>query len=222
MKIINLIKLHNIKKTYGKGDGIVNALNGVTLTINKGEMIAIMGTSGSGKSTLLNILGCLDERTSGDYFLNGRNITEYDNLSLLRNKTFGFIVQYFALIDDYTVYENVLIPLEYSNIKRSLKKEKIMQMLKNFKIEDKVNKLPRELSGGQCQRVAIARALINDPEIILADEPTGALDKKTSLEIMSVFKQLNEMGKTIIIVTHDVNIADNCKRIINLEDGIVI
>lgn len=218
---MSLIELINIKKVYGKNDYAVCALNGISLTINKGDMIAIMGTSGSGKSTLLNILGCLDKSTEGEYILNGRNITSYNNneLASIRNNNFGFVVQYFALIDDYSVLENVIIPLEYSKINKKQKKEKVIKLLERLGLENKINRLPKELSGGQNQRVALARALINNPEIILADEPTGALDKKTSQEILSILKKLNEEGKTIIIVTHDENIAKQCHKIIKIEDG---
>lgn len=221
---MSLIKLVNIKKIYGKNDSAFCALHGISTTINKGDMIAIMGTSGSGKSTLLNIIGCLDKSTDGEYILNDKNINCYSNneLALLRNKTFGFIVQYFALIDDYSVLENVIIPLEYSKASKKEKRETVVEFLKVLGIEDKIDRLPRELSGGQNQRVAIARAIVNNPEIILADEPTGALDRKTSQEIMSILKKLNEIGKTIIIVTHDENIANQCNRILKIEDGKII
>lgn len=221
---MSLIKLVNIKKIYGKNDSAFCAVNGISTTINRGDMIAIMGTSGSGKSTLLNIIGCLDKSTDGEYILNDKNINSYSNneLALLRNKTFGFIVQYFALIDDYSVLENVIIPLEYSKASKKEKRETVVEFLKVLGIEDKIDRLPRELSGGQNQRVAIARAIVNNPEIILADEPTGALDRKTSQEIMSILKKLNEIGKTIIIVTHDENIANQCNRILKIEDGKII
>lgn len=221
---MSLIKLVNIKKIYGKNDSALCAVDGISTTINRGDMIAIMGTSGSGKSTLLNIIGCLDKSTDGEYILNNKNINSYNNneLALLRNKTFGFIVQYFALIDDYSVLENVIIPLEYSKASKREKRETVVQFLKELGIEDKIDRLPRELSGGQNQRVAIARAIVNNPEIILADEPTGALDRKTSQEIMSILKKLNEIGKTIIIVTHDENIANQCNRILKIEDGKII
>lgn len=218
---MSLISLKHIKKIYGSGDSTVSALNDVSLNIEKGAMIAVMGTSGSGKSTLLNIIGCLDRCTSGEYILNGKNIYNYSSKELanLRNKMFGFIVQYFALIDDYSVYENVVIPLEYAKVSRKEKKERVKNLLMKLGVEDKIDKLPSQLSGGQNQRVAIARALINEPEIILADEPTGALDRKTSAEIMSILKKLNEEGKTVIVITHDEEIAKKCKQIIRIEDG---
>jgi putative ABC transport system ATP-binding protein len=220
---VSLINLDNIIKIYGKEDSEVLALKGIHLSIQKGEMIAIMGTSGSGKSTLLNIIGCLDRSTSGDYFLNNKNIESYSNkeLVMLRNKMFGFVVQYFALIEDYSVYENVVIPLEYAKVNKKQKKERVIKILKELGVGEKIDKFPSELSGGQNQRVAIARALVNEPEIILADEPTGALDNKTSQEIMSILRKLNENGKTIIIVTHDENIANQCDRILKIEDGII-
>lgn len=221
---MSLISLKHIKKIYGSGDSTVSALNDVSLNIEKGAMIAVMGTSGSGKSTLLNIIGCLDRCTSGEYILNGKNIYNYSSKELanLRNKMFGFIVQYFALIDDYSVYENVVIPLEYAKVSRKEKKERVKNLLMKLGVEDKIDKLPSQLSGGQNQRVAIARALINEPEIILADEPTGALDRKTSAEIMSILKKLNEEGKTVIVITHDEEIAKKCKQIIRIEDGKII
>lgn len=219
---MEILKLGNICKTFGKGDSCVQALKGVNLTINKGEMIAIIGTSGSGKSTLLNILGTLERPSSGKYFINGRDVSEFKEkeLASIRNKTFGFVVQNFALIKGFTVYENVEIPLEYN--KKSNKKEsdvKIKDKLTKLKIRDKIYNKPGELSGGQCQRVAIARALVNDCEIILVDEPTGSLDKKTGKEVVDIFKDLNKEGKTVIIVTHDISIANQCERIIRIEDG---
>lgn len=219
---MEILKLENICKTFGKGDSCVQALKGVNLTINKGEMIAIIGTSGSGKSTLLNILGTLERPSSGKYFINGRDVSEFKEkeLASIRNKTFGFVVQNFALIKGFTVYENVEIPLEYN--KKSNKKEsdvKIKEKLTKLKIRDKIYNKPGELSGGQCQRVAIARALVNDCEIILVDEPTGSLDKKTGKEVVDIFKDLNKEGKTVIIVTHDISIANQCERIIRIEDG---
>lgn len=221
---MDLINLKNISKTYGKNDARVEALKEINLTVASGEMLCIMGASGSGKSTLLNIIGCLDKTSSGEYFLKQENINKYSTkgLAKIRNKTFGFVVQYFGLLDDYTVYENIQIPLEYSKTPRKKRKILIENMLDKLKIKDKSNKTPTELSGGQNQRVAIARALINNPDIILADEPTGALDRKTSEEVMDIFKKLNEDGKTIIIVTHDEKIASKCRRIVTLDDGKII
>lgn len=222
--MLEFIRLKSVIRKYGNNENIVNALNGVDLSINKGELIAIMGPSGSGKSTLLNILGCLDVANSGDYFLEDTDITKLSKKQLanIRNSKFGFVVQTFALLEDYTVFENVKIPLDYNCVKVKNKKNKIREVLKQLNIEDKINKYPAELSGGQCQRVAIARALVNNPDIILADEPTGALDKELGQQVMDIFKAINNAGKTVIIVTHDINIASQCNRILNIADGIFI
>lgn len=218
-----LINLKNISKKFGAKDTEVTALRDVSIKINEGEIIAIVGTSGSGKSTLLNIIGTLDRQTTGEYILKNKNLDELNehDLAKLRNKSFGFVVQNFALINDYTVYENIEIPLVYGKVKSSERRKIINQVLTKLDIQEKINKKPTELSGGQCQRVAIARAIVNDPQIILADEPTGALDKKTGEQVMKIFKALNKEGKTIIIVTHDPRIASQCNRIINIEDGMI-
>lgn len=216
-----MIELKNIIKTYGVLEAKVCALNNVNIKIEKGEFVAIVGPSGSGKSTLLNILGGIDSSSSGEYYLNSRKISDLSgkNMASLRNEEFGFVLQYFGLINDYTIYENVALPLKYSKKKIRKKKELVREMLKKLSIENKENAYPTELSGGQCQRVAIARALINNPNIILADEPTGALDKETGIQIMEILKNLNEEGKTVIIVSHDENIYSKCNRIIKIEDG---
>ncbi|EJT5924732.1 ABC transporter ATP-binding protein [Clostridium perfringens] len=221
---MDLIKLRSVVRTYGKGENIVHALRNINLSIKSGEFVAIMGPSGSGKTTLLNILGCLDSADSGSYELEGREITDTSEkeLAKIRNANLGFVVQSFELLNDYTVYENIKIPLEYSDKKIKNKKEKVMGILKELDLLDKLNKYPTELSGGQCQRIAIARALINEPKIILADEPTGALDKRTGNEVMNIFKDINKGGTTIILVTHDINIASQCHRIINIEDGFIV
>lgn len=218
---MGLIELKNINKVYGKNESEINALKNINLTIETGDFIAIMGRSGSGKSTLLNILGLLDKASDGEYLFNGVSINNYSKkeIALLRNKDFGFIVQYFALVDDYTVEENIRIPLDYSKKTRKEKKSRINEVLKQLQIEDKEKKYPKELSGGQCQRVAIARALVNNPSIILADEPTGALDTVTADIVMDILKELNDNGKTIIIVTHDKNVAEKCKKILYVENG---
>lgn len=222
---MELIKLEKVSKIYGQGEKEVKALREGNLTINKGELIAIMGVSGSGKTTLLNVLGCLDNLTEGKYYLerNDIGVLEDKELSALRNKMFGFVVQDFALINEYSVYQNMRIPLDYSDVsmKGKEKKEKVRVIADSLGIEDKLNRKPTELSGGQKQRVAIGRAIINSPEVILADEPTGALDSMTGNEIFSILKELNDGGKTIIIVTHDLNLAKKCQRIINIEDGII-
>ena len=219
-----MIELKNVIKTYGNGEAKVHALNNINIKIERGEFIDIVGPSGSGKSTLLNILGGIDTLSSGTYYLNSKEISSLSskNMAHLRNDEFGFILQYFGLINDYTVYENVALPLKYSKKKIKNKKELVREMLRKLSIENKENSYPTELSGGQCQRVAIARALINNPNIILADEPTGALDKKTGIQIMEILKQLNEEGKTVIIVSHDENIYSKCNRIIRIEDGNII
>lgn len=221
---MEIIKLNRINKIYSSKQNKVNALNNISLNINKGELLAIVGPSGSGKSTLLNIIGTLDKITDGEYFLKDHQVEKLNvcELSKIRNKTFGFVVQHFALISDYTVFENIEIPLEYAKVKYKDRKKIINDILLKLKLNDKVNKSIKELSGGECQRVAIARAIANDSEIILADEPTGALDQKNGQDVMNIFKDLNREGKTVIIVTHDSKIADQCDRIVKIEDGIII
>lgn len=215
------IILNEVCKVY-KGKGYeVPALQNINLYIENGEMLGIMGPSGSGKSTLLNILGCIDAVTSGEYILNGKEITKYTKKekASLRNKQFGFILQDFALLENYSVQYNIELPMMYSGISKKDRTKKSRELMNTLGILDKSKMYPNILSGGQRQRVAIARALSNDANIILSDEPTGALDSKTSQEIMKLFHQINEMGKTIIIVTHDKMIADNCTRVINIIDG---
>lgn len=216
-----LIEIKSLNKTFGKNNSKTIALKDVNLKINKGELVAIVGTSGSGKSTLLNIIGTLDSPSSGEYLLNSKNISNLTQkeLAKIRNMTFGFVVQYFALINDYTVSENIEIPLEYSKVKSNEREKRISEVLKKLGILDKAKKKPKELSGGQQQRVAIARALINNPDVILADEPTGALDSKTSQQVIDILKELNKEGKTVIIVTHDNKIAMQCQRVLTIEDG---
>lgn len=220
-----LIKLENATKVYGKGDKEVQALKKVNITINKGELVAIMGVSGSGKTTLLNILGCLDNLTNGKYYLEKSDIASFSDIELssLRNKMFGFIVQDFALINEYNVFQNMRIPLDYAKplLKSKEKKGRVKEVAADLGIIDKLYRKPTELSGGQKQRVAIGRAIINYPEVILADEPTGSLDKTTGDEIFSILNELNTLGKTIIIVTHDFNLANKCQRIIYIEDGVI-
>lgn len=216
-----LIEIKSLNKTFGKNNSKTIALKDVNLKINKGELVAIVGTSGSGKSTLLNIIGTLDSPSSGEYLLNSKNISNLTEkeLAKIRNMTFGFVVQYFALINDYTVSENIEIPLEYSKVKSNERERRISEVLKKLGILDKAKKKPKELSGGQQQRVAIARALINNPDVILADEPTEALDSKTSQQVIDILKELNKEGKTVIIVTHDNKIAMQCQRVLTIEDG---
>jgi putative ABC transport system ATP-binding protein len=221
----SIIQLKGIKKVYGKGDSAVNALNSVNIDIGKGEMLAIMGPSGSGKSTLLNIIGLLDDATAGIYVLNNTTVNKMSlsDKALLRNSTFGFVVQDFALIEKYTVEQNVEIPFAYlkEKISKREKNERLRNVLVKLGIEDKRYELACDLSGGQRQRVAIARAIINNPEIILADEPTGALDSVTANEIINVLKELNKSGKTVIVITHDKDIATNCNKVINIKDGMM-
>ncbi len=221
---MSYINFSNLTKQFGEGEAKVMALRGIDLDIKKGEMVAIMGASGSGKSTMLNVIGTLDHQTEGEYLFDGKKMNTFKNseLAKIRNRHFGFVVQHFALINDYTVYENIEIPLEYAGIKRAERKERIKKVLEKLEISEKVNKRPTQLSGGQCQRVAIARALVSNPEVILADEPTGALDQKTGQQVIDIFKKLNEEGKTIIIVTHDSHIAEQCGRIIKIEDGVIV
>ena len=220
---MTILKVNNLSKTFSSKENEVQALKSVNLEINHGDFIAIIGTSGSGKSTLLNILGLLDTQTSGEYFIEGINTKTLKDkeLASLRNKTFGFIVQHFALIKDFSVYDNIEIPLEYEKVKKKLRKEKIELVLNKVGLKDKINTKSGNLSGGQSQRVAIARALVNEPAVILADEPTGALDSNTTEEIMSIFENLNKDGHTIVIITHDMDIASRCQRIISIEDGVL-
>jgi len=215
------IILKNVIKKYGKGQAEFNALNGISLKIKDGEMLAIMGQSGSGKSTLLNILGFIDKASLGEYYFNGENVSDLDEYELAeyRNKKIGFVFQYFALLNDYTVYENIELPLLKRKLSKKDRKTIIEEYLNKFGILDQKNKRPQEISGGQQQRTAIIRALVTNPSYILADEPTGALDKKTGESIMEMLKEINIAGKTIIIVTHDSNIASLCDRIVNIEDG---
>ena len=203
------------------GDIVINALNGVSIDIYKGEMLSVTGQSGSGKSTLMNIIGCLDTPTSGYIEIDGKrtsNLNEKE-LSIIRGKKIGFVFQQYNLISYLNVLENVALPLIYQHVEESERKKRAKEVLDRVGLSNRLNHLPRELSGGQKQRTAIARSLIANPSIILADEPTGALDSKTGLEIMDLFKQLNQNGTTILIVTHDNDIAHMCERTIKLKDG---
>ena len=219
-----MLTINQLHKSYPIGDSSLHVLKGIDLSIQAGEMVSIMGSSGSGKSTLLNIIGMLDEADSGDYILDGlpiKNLTE-KKAAVYRNKFLGFIFQSFNLINYKTAIENVALPLYYQGLKRKERIEKAMFHLEKVGLANWAKHLPKELSGGQNQRVAIARALAADPKLLLADEPTGALDTKTSYEIMEFLQQLNDEGKTILIVTHEEDIADMTKRIVRLRDGVIM
>lgn len=216
-----IIELHNIKKEYKIGHEEIHALNGVSLNIFKNEYVALMGPSGSGKSTLMNMLGCLDSPTSGEYILNGIAVAKMsDNeLAEVRNKQIGFVFQTFNLLPRSTTLENVMLPLVYSGIDKKQRIEMAKKVLEQVGLGNRMEHKPNELSGGQRQRVAIARALVNNPAIILADEPTGNLDSKTSIEIMGLFEEIHKNGNTIILVTHEEDIAMHAHRIVRLKDG---
>lgn len=220
--IKNVVEVHNLIKTYQTGDTSFNALNNVSLTVKKGEFVAIMGASGSGKSTFMNQIGCLDKPTSGKYFLDGIDVSTMssDELAVIRNRKLGFVFQGFNLISRTTALDNVQLPMIYAGIKESERIERARAALKIVGLEKRENHLPNQMSGGQQQRVAIARAIVNDAPIILADEPTGNLDTKTSIEVMEFFVNLNEKhGKTIVLVTHEPDIAEYCKRVVKFKDG---
>ena len=218
-----IIHLQNIQKSYFMGKMELKVLRGISLDIFKNEYVALMGPSGSGKSTLMNILGCLDTPTAGTYILNQQDVSKMmDNeLAEIRNKEIGFVFQQFNLLPRLTALENIALPLVYSGMNRKQRTEKAKQVMELVKLSDRSHHKPNELSGGQCQRVAIARALVNDPSIILADEPTGNLDTSTSEEIMEIFEEIHSGGNTVVLVTHEVDIANHARRIIRLRDGII-
>lgn len=219
----DIITLNNIRKNYYLGKEPVPVLKGIELSIAKNEYVALMGPSGSGKSTLMNILGCLDSPTSGQYILNGKDVSrmEDDELATVRNVEIGFVFQQFNLQPRLSAYENVAVPLIYAGIGKKERNERAHEMLRQVGLGDRAHHKPNELSGGQCQRVAIARALINTPSLILADEPTGNLDSKTSIEIMELFGSIQAAGNTVILVTHEEDIAEHAKRIVRIKDGVV-
>lgn len=219
-----VIRVTGLGKSYLTAAGLFPALKGVDLTINRGEFVAIMGPSGSGKSTFMNLLGCLDTPSSGEYFLVERNVAHMpgDELAVLRNRTIGFVFQGFNLLPRMTLEDNVALPLVYSGIEREARREKARQMLTRVGLDGYAQSLPARISGGQQQRVAIARALINSPRLILADEPTGNLDSHTSEEIMALFEQLNAEGITIVLVTHEPDIAAHARRQVRFLDGFIV
>ena len=219
-----MITLRNLTRHYGDGDARVTALAGVSLDIERNEFVAIMGASGSGKSTLMNILGCLDQQSSGDYLLDGRAIGSFsdDDLSSLRNQHIGFIFQTFHLLPRLSAMRNVMLPLRYGQVDEVIAKERARTMLERVGLGHRLEHKPFEMSGGQRQRVAIARALINNPKVIFADEPTGNLDSKTSLEILELLKELHREGQTIVMVTHEAEIAEHAQRVIRMSDGVVV
>jgi putative ABC transport system ATP-binding protein len=218
-----IIHLESIRKNYFLGKHVIEVLKGISLDIAKNEYVALMGPSGSGKSTLMNILGCLDTPTSGTYVLNGQDVSKMtDNaLAEVRNKEIGFVFQQFNLLPRLTAVENVALPLVYAGVPKKQRTQKALEVLEKVNLADRSHHKPNEMSGGQNQRVAIARALVNDPSIILADEPTGNLDSKTSHEIMDIFGKIHSGGNTVVLVTHEEDIANHAHRIIRLRDGVI-
>ena len=220
---MKIIETNDISKRYVMGSEVIQALKSVTISVNKGEYVAFMGPSGSGKSTLMNIIGCLDTPSTGRYILNNKDVSDMteSELAEIRNKEIGFVFQTFNLLPRMSSLDNVALPLIYAGLSKSDRTEKAMLSLKNVGLENRAGHKPNELSGGQRQRVAIARALVNDPSILLADEPTGNLDSKTSYEIMDLFDQLYSKGNTIVMVTHEEDIAHYAHRVVRLRDGLV-
>ncbi|HTN05802.1 ABC transporter ATP-binding protein [Agriterribacter sp.] len=218
-----IIHLDNIRKSYFMGRQELQVLKHISLNIQKNEYVALMGPSGSGKSTLMNILGCLDTPTGGDYYLNGHQVSKMldNDLAEIRNKEIGFVFQQFNLLPRLSAVENVALPLIYSGVPKKQRMEMAMAVLEQVDLADRSHHRPNELSGGQCQRVAIARALVNNPSLVLADEPTGNLDSKTSYEIMNIFGRIQQAGNTIVLVTHEEDIAHYAKRIVRLRDGVI-
>jgi putative ABC transport system ATP-binding protein len=218
---MSIIKTENLVRHFTVGTQTVEALRGVSLDIDRGEFVAIMGPSGSGKSTLMNIIGCLDSPTSGTYHLNNKNVSTLDDdaLALIRNHEIGFVFQNFHLLARNTALDNVMLPLKYAGIDKSEQEEIAMEVIKSVDLESRAHHQPSELSGGQQQRVAIARALVNKPSILFADEPTGNLDSKTGDDVMNLFTNLHKQGQTIIVITHEIEVANQAERIISIKDG---
>lgn len=219
----NVIDIKGITRNFQLGQETVKVLKGIDLTIEKGEYVAFMGPSGSGKSTLMNLLGCLDTPTSGSYILNGADVSTMtdDQLAEIRNKEIGFVFQTFNLLPRTTALDNVALPMIYTGKSKTERNERAAEVLKNVGLADRMDHKPNQLSGGQRQRVAVGRALVNKPSIILADEPTGNLDSKTSVEIMSLFDEIHAVGNTVILVTHEEDIAEHAHRVIRLRDGVI-
>lgn len=218
-----ILYMHDICKDYVMADSVLHVLKNITLSVKRGQFLAILGPSGSGKSTLMNIIGCLDVPTSGDYWLSGRYVADEDEVSLshIRNKEIGFVFQSFQLLQRQTALENVELPLIYAKMPEKQRKERAEECLEMVGLADKMENYPNQLSGGQQQRVAIARAMANRPSILLADEPTGALDQKTGAQVMELFHALNDEGNTIIMITHDSKIASHARRIVKILDGVI-
>ena len=219
-----MLKIENIEKSFSNGDEVVHALAGVSLSVDKNEFVAFMGSSGSGKSTLMNILGCLDSPSVGNYYLNDKNVADMSDqdLSQIRNQHIGFIFQTFHLLPKLDAIGNVKLPLRYADVSEEEANERAIALLKKVGLEHRMHHKPFEMSGGQRQRVAIARALINQPSVILADEPTGNLDSKTSEEIMALLTELHQQGQTIVMVTHEEDIAEYAQKVVRMKDGKVI
>lgn len=219
-----MIELRDVYKIYSDGDGEIRALDGVNLHIDRGEFVAIVGQSGSGKSTCMNIIGCLDVPTSGSYYLNGIDVSTMNEIELshIRNQTLGFIFQQYNLLPKLNLLENVELPLIYRGMTPKQREEKARLALERVGLSDRASKMPSQLSGGQQQRVSIARALAGDPPVILADEPTGALDSKTGRDVLDFITKLNNEGTTIVLITHDMSIAEEAKRIVRIQDGKII